>query len=530
PEPHLKQSPLLCLAYAATLIFARDQQPPDAATARRIEGMMEEMLQVAEEGWRARDDLARLGEVYALRAFLTFQQGKRDQAVSYAGQALTWLPKKNAMWRGLTLSTLGIDALLAGQLNEARPLFQEVASLWEVAGNEHALNGVRFMLGVICLEQGEIHQAARHYRKLNQAGLNDMSIMAHLGQIQIYYEWNDLEALRQQAHEIERLVDQITEIPTAILHLLIEMVQARLDHTQGETERAIQRLTDALSHLPPYLEESFFFYQEALAWLIRHSLSLGDIATAQHWFNKLVGHHDRARPIPGTLALAAPAETQTPEPDEPGELAPIQNRIETSPVFQEQKALLMARIFLAQREADDALTTLSYVLPAAQAAGRERNVLQIKLLMAQACAARTQLPEARQLLIEALEQGYPQGFQRLFLDEGEGLFPLLRDLLPHLPGQPLHGYVRLLLQAFAQTQASQPIIVTPIAVPLIEPLSAQEQRVLRLLVAGRSNPEIALELVVSVNTIRTQVQSIYRKLNVHNRNAASEVARQLQLV
>jgi len=65
---------------------------------------------------------------------------------------------------------------------------------------------------------------------------------------------------------------------------------------------------------------------------------------------------------------------------------------------------------------------------------------------------------------------------------------------------------------------------------LVEPLSPQEQRVLRLLAAGRSNPEIAQELVVSVNTVKTQVQSIYRKLNVNSRWEAREAARHLKLL
>jgi LuxR family maltose regulon positive regulatory protein len=65
---------------------------------------------------------------------------------------------------------------------------------------------------------------------------------------------------------------------------------------------------------------------------------------------------------------------------------------------------------------------------------------------------------------------------------------------------------------------------------LLEPLSLQEQRVLRLLVAGHSNPEIARQLVVSVNTVKTQVQSIYRKLGVTNRVKASAVAGNLRLL
>ncbi|WP_236031165.1 response regulator transcription factor [Ktedonospora formicarum] len=65
---------------------------------------------------------------------------------------------------------------------------------------------------------------------------------------------------------------------------------------------------------------------------------------------------------------------------------------------------------------------------------------------------------------------------------------------------------------------------------LIEPLSPQERRVLHLLVAGRSNPEIASALVVSVNTVKTHVRSIYRKLGVANRVEASVVAHSLHLL
>lgn len=82
------------------------------------------------------------------------------------------------------------------------------------------------------------------------------------------------------------------------------------------------------------------------------------------------------------------------------------------------------------------------------------------------------------------------------------------------------------MHAFAYPAATLASDPTHDGAPL-EPLSAQEQRVLRLLAAGHSNPEIARELVVSVNTIKGHVRSIYRKLDMRNRLEASAVARQM---
>ena len=88
--------------------------------------------------------------------------------------------------------------------------------------------------------------------------------------------------------------------------------------------------------------------------------------------------------------------------------------------------------------------------------------------------------------------------------------------------------MRTLLRAFARHQLEQvaPAAAgSPASARLIEPLSPQEQRVLRLLVAGFSNPEIAEAMVVSNNTVKTQVQSIYRKLGVSSRKEAREAVR-----
>ena len=129
-----------------------------------------------------------------------------------------------------------------------------------------------------------------------------------------------------------------------------------------------------------------------------------------------------------------------------------------------------------------------------------------------------------------LIQAHTEGFLHLFLDEGETVATLLHRFIPQMHEPALRTYARSILHAFARERGESEASAALSSSRLIEPLSPQELRVLRLLVAGRSNREIAVEQIVSINTIRTQVQSIYRKLGVNNRVEACEMARQLDLL
>jgi putative CocE/NonD family hydrolase len=116
-------------------------------------------------------------------------------------------------------------------------------------------------------------------------------------------------------------------------------------------------------------------------------------------------------------------------------------------------------------------------------------------------AARQHIQEAKQLLRAVLSLAHTEGYLRLFLDEGAVMETLLRALVPHVREQALASYLQSILHAFAREREERgdrspaPALASS---PLIEPLSAHEQRVLCLLAAGRSNPEIARELIVSV--------------------------------
>lgn len=534
PETTLTHYPLLCLHYALTLIFCRGEHRWDQTFARQIA----RLLQRAEDNWRTSNNLIGQGQILAFRAFFTYQQGEHKQALIYARQALAWLPATEPLWRVMGLGTLGIEALQEGQFNEARRIFQEMHTLWQPSGDPHILEGIILMLGIICQEQGDLHQAARYFRTLlSESKLREdhpASIAAQLCLSQVHYEWNDLDTTQQLLQEVLDLQKQLTAMPPEVLQMPLELGLARLQYARGETTLAIQRLTALLPLLRSYITTNGFFlyfYQEALQMLIQCSFASEDHVIVQEWVYDIPPQEDLYRVLaPDTPLLIAPDDQQPEEPIQPDSPLPAQSDLKAPFIFQEQRTLLQVRLSLAQGDVEAALNTLNNLLPAARATGRRRYMLQIELLMAQAYAARSQKSEAHQLLLEALKQGYASNHQRIFVDEGEKLSHLLRDLLPSLRNPLLRNYVQTLLHASIGPQDSQPTVITPSVATPFEPLSPQEQRVLRLLAAGRSNIEIARELIVSVNTIRSQVQSIYRKLQVNNRHAATTIARDLHLL
>jgi LuxR family maltose regulon positive regulatory protein len=131
-------------------------------------------------------------------------------------------------------------------------------------------------------------------------------------------------------------------------------------------------------------------------------------------------------------------------------------------------------------------------------------------------------------LSEALMLGQAKGFRRMFLDEGMPMAALLQTAVSMLPSRALNLFASTLLHSFSST-ITTPVVANNSAVQ-IESLSPQELRVLRLLVAGLSNADISRELIVSNNTIKTHVKSIYRKLNVNSRDEARTIARELRLL
>jgi len=152
-----------------------------------------------------------------------------------------------------------------------------------------------------------------------------------------------------------------------------------------------------------------------------------------------------------------------------------------------------------------------------------RSVIEIFVLRALALQAQEKQDEALSTLGRALALAEPEGYIRLFLDEGVPMLVLLRQAREH---QITHGYEMTLLEA-----AGEQVIPTPHrSSQLMGSLTAREREVLRLLVDGASNREIASHLVLSVNTVKKHILNICGKLGVQRRTQAIAKARALQLL
>lgn len=128
----------------------------------------------------------------------------------------------------------------------------------------------------------------------------------------------------------------------------------------------------------------------------------------------------------------------------------------------------------------------------------------------------------------ALERGLdlaePRGYRRPLLDAGSRVGLLLRRLVRR--GTAHRALVGELLVAFEGRAPTSDAAVAPVA----EPLSAREITVLRYMPTTLPYPEVASELFVSLNTIKTHVRHVYRKLDVDNRRDAVTRARALRLL
>jgi len=323
--------------------------------------------------------------------------------------------------------------------------------------------------------------------------------MAHLGLAEALYEQDELTAAHEHATEGVALSRQLAF--TQPLATGLAML-ARIRQAQGDTAGAMDAIGQAerveLSlQVAPLLNP-------VPAWRAQLLLANGEVAAARWASGRELGTDD--------------------EPGYP----------------REREYLVLARVLLAEHAYDRALGLLERMHGQAAAQQRTGSVIEVAALQALALAGGGDQDGALATLAQALALAAPEGYLRVFADEGAPMARLLSGLAAArrtgrivLPSAVPPHYLDRLALAFQPASAPRAPRTTPAtarAAGLVEPLSTRELEVLRLLAAGKSNQQIADDLVVVLDTVKKHVGRILGKLAAANRTQAVARARAMGLL
>ena len=437
------------------------------------------------------------GQICALRALFSLNKGQISQSIEYANQALEFLPD-DYFNRPVAADALGIAKRVSGDFDGAIKVFVKARRDSLAVGNRIFAQAIILEMGLTQSMQGRLYQAAETFREAIEFTYQDTEIKipyastASVSLANILQEWNELDAAMthlEEGIEIGLSAKIVDAVATGYA------IKARVYLAQDNLEAALaacQKLERILKDIPDLEHETI---RIALDSRVRLLIANNNLAGAA----RMVQEHGFS----------------------------VEDDIR---YFHQFEHIVLSRVLihlgrenLEQNYLSQAQDLLNRLREVIKPAGCLRETIEILALEALVFEAQGLHDQASDSLEEALTLAEPEGFIRTFVDEGEPMRDLLRQAYSRNISK---AYVSKLLAAFEPDRA----VGKPTAQSLVEPLSNRELEVLRLLSTELSGPEIAQELSISLNTMRTHTKNIYSKLNVSNRRAAVREAQELHIL
>jgi LuxR family maltose regulon positive regulatory protein len=429
------------------------------------------------------------------RAALALAHGELDKTIAHARAALTLAPGDDPLAQSAAGALAGLASWTSGDLAGAYASYaQSVAGLTR-AGFLADVLGCTITLGDIRRTQGQLSAAQRAYERAlamteSTEGTDILrgSADMHVGLAGVLTERNDLAAAGQHLATSQELGEH-NGLPQNAYRWRV--VSARLREAEGDLDEAL-RLLDEADEV--YVGDFAPNVQPVPALRARLHIRRGELSDAQEWAD----------------------QRQLSAGDAPSYL-------------REYEHLTLARLMLAVARAEvdahvigDVSGLLDRLLTAAERGGRAASALEILMLQAEAHDVCGNSAAALAALRRAVVLAQPEGYVRLFADEGASMAALLKALRMQ---RDAPAYVSQLVAATAKraTRASS-------SQHLVDPLSERELDVLRMLGGELGGPDIARQLSVSLNTVRSHTKNIYAKLGVSNRREAVREGRKLHLI
>ncbi|HSK98756.1 MAG TPA: LuxR C-terminal-related transcriptional regulator [Rubrobacteraceae bacterium] len=468
--------PRLCLFYAWYYL----------ATGRLQ--AIEPYLRGAERGAQGSREM--LGEVTTIRAAVAGLRGEPALAMDLARSAAEQLTEDNQFLGCIIAASRGFAYRSRGEVDAASEAFAEAAALSRSVGATYVALLADKYLAELRMVQGRLRAAAEVCRRalelVAERGKRlPASSAAHVGMGKLLREWNELDAASAHLREGIELGERGGNVEIVLDgHLTLSRVREALGDHRGAVEEleTARRLAER--------QDSGMWVSGVRAWQATMWARQGDRWAAARWLAE--------------SGLSADDDLEYPR---------------------EFEHLTLARVLVTLGEHADAARLLGRLMGAAEAGGREGRVVEILVLEALLFSARGDEPGAMAALGRALARAEPEGYIRTFVDEGASMAAMLRRLLrgqrdPGLEVSP--GYVSELLVVLVPSTKS--------SWSFVELMSERELEVLRLAASGASNREIAANLFLSLDTVKSHLKHVYHKLGVHSRAQATARARELDLI
>lgn len=424
--------------------------------------------------------------------------------MSFASQALTGTGDDERRLDSVAArAQSGSAAWLCGRLGTAERISSSIER-WRAAGVQDMLTLWCQYLGRIQRAQGRLDEALGTYRRaLEVATAPGQPTLpgagaAHIGIAEVAYERDQLDVASHHLMEGLALCRQFL-LPDALAPGSATLAWIR--QSRGDAAGALEAMAEAERAADPSMAD---LINPVPAQRARLLLSQGDLDTAARW----------------SIERGLSADDE--------------------PLYgQEPAYLVLARVLIAQEQPGQALELLGRLHTAASAEQRIGSVIEIQALRALALAAGGNEGAGVATLTEALTLAHPQGYVRVFADEGPPMAALLGALLAgqrfertsvrELPVDYLGRLMRSLTERPAGVDPTAMASAVSVS-GLVVQLSERELDVLRRLANGQQNQQIASELYLALNTVKKHVTHIFEKLGAAHRTEAATRARELGLL